>query len=79
VLVVDVPTERTVSGPGGEGVAEHRQPADGFSGGDFVLGAATGVADPQALADAPIVLYNGALATANTAKPARTAGITAGA
>jgi hypothetical protein len=41
--------------------------------------AATGVADPQALADAPIVLYNGALATANTAKPARTAGITAGA
>jgi AcrR family transcriptional regulator len=41
------------------------------------LAEATGVADPQALADALIVLYNGALATANTAKPARTAGITA--
>jgi AcrR family transcriptional regulator len=41
------------------------------------LAEATGVADPQALADALIVLYNGALATANTAKPARIAGITA--
>jgi AcrR family transcriptional regulator len=41
------------------------------------LAEATGVADPQALADALIVLYNGALATANTAEPARTAGITA--
>ena len=41
------------------------------------LAEATGVAAPQALADALIVLYNGALATANTAKPARTAGITA--
>jgi hypothetical protein len=41
------------------------------------LAAATGVADAEALADALIVLYNGALATANTAEPARTAGITA--
>jgi hypothetical protein len=43
----------------------------------FELAEATGVADPQALADALIVLYNGALATANTAEPARTTGITA--
>jgi AcrR family transcriptional regulator len=41
------------------------------------LAAATGVADSQALADALVVLYNGALATASTAEPARTAGITA--
>jgi AcrR family transcriptional regulator len=43
----------------------------------FELAAATGVADSQALADALLVLYNGALATANTAEPASTAGITA--
>ncbi len=41
------------------------------------LAAATGVADSQAPADALVVLYNGALATATTAEPARTAGITA--
>ena len=33
------------------------------------LAAATGVADSQALADALVVLYNGALATASTAEP----------
>jgi hypothetical protein len=41
------------------------------------LAAYTGVADPAALADALIVLYDGALATANTAAPARTAAMTA--
>jgi AcrR family transcriptional regulator len=41
------------------------------------LAADTGAADSEALADALIVLYNGALATANTAEPARTAGMTA--
>ena len=41
------------------------------------LAAATGVADSQALADALVVLYKGALATANTAQPARTVAITA--
>ncbi|HEX7427620.1 MAG TPA: hypothetical protein VF328_11865 [Mycobacterium sp.] len=39
------------------------------------LAADTGVADADALADALIVLYKPA--TANTAEPARTAGITA--
>lgn len=39
------------------------------------LAADTGVADPEALADALIVLYDGALATA--AAPARTAAMTA--
>jgi AcrR family transcriptional regulator len=41
------------------------------------LAADTGVGDSEALADALIVLYNGALATANTAEPARTAAMTA--
>ena len=41
------------------------------------LAAATRVADSQALADALVVLYNGALATAKTAEPARTVAITA--
>jgi AcrR family transcriptional regulator len=41
------------------------------------LAADTGVADSEALADGLIVLYNGALATANTAEPARTAAMTA--
>jgi AcrR family transcriptional regulator len=37
----------------------------------------TGVADSEALADALIVLYDGALATAGTAEPARNAAMTA--
>jgi AcrR family transcriptional regulator len=37
----------------------------------------TGAADSEALADALIVLYDGALATANTAEPARAAAMTA--
>ncbi len=37
----------------------------------------TGVADSEALAEALIVLYDGALATANTAEPARAAAMTA--
>ena len=37
------------------------------------LAADTGVTDSDALADALIVLYNGALTTANTAEPARSA------
>jgi AcrR family transcriptional regulator len=37
----------------------------------------TGAVDSEALADALIVLYDGALATANTAEPARAAAITA--
>jgi AcrR family transcriptional regulator len=41
------------------------------------LVADTGVADSEALADALIVLYNGALATARTAEPARGAATTA--
>jgi AcrR family transcriptional regulator len=41
------------------------------------LAADTGVADSEALADALIVLYNGALATATTAEPSRTAAMTA--
>jgi len=41
------------------------------------LAADTGVADCEALADALIVLYDGALATANTTEPARTAALTA--
>jgi AcrR family transcriptional regulator len=41
------------------------------------LAADTGVSDSQALADALIVLYDGALATAGTAEPARTAAMTA--
>ena len=41
------------------------------------LAAATGAADSQALADALVVLYNGALSTASTAEPARTAALTA--
>jgi AcrR family transcriptional regulator len=41
------------------------------------LAANTGVADFEALADALIVLYDGALATAGTAGPARTAALTA--
>jgi AcrR family transcriptional regulator len=41
------------------------------------LAADTGVADSEALADALILLYDGALATANTAKPARAAAMTA--
>jgi AcrR family transcriptional regulator len=41
------------------------------------LAADTGVSDSQALADALIVLYDGALATACTAEPARTAAMTA--
>ena len=41
------------------------------------LAADTGVADSEALAEALIVLYNGALATATTAGPSRTAAMTA--
>jgi AcrR family transcriptional regulator len=41
------------------------------------LAADTGVSDSEALADALIVLYDGALATAGTAEPARTAAMTA--
>jgi AcrR family transcriptional regulator len=41
------------------------------------LAADTGVADCEALAEALIVLYNGALATATTAGPSRTAAMTA--
>jgi AcrR family transcriptional regulator len=41
------------------------------------LAADTRVADSEALAGALIVLYNGALATANTAEPARGAALTA--
>ena len=41
------------------------------------LAADTGIPDPRALADALIVLYNGALATAATAGPPRTAAMTA--
>src|ERR1700687_1057318 len=41
------------------------------------LAADTGVAASGALADALIVLYDGALATANTGEPARTAAMTA--
>ena len=41
------------------------------------LAANTGVPDFEALADALIVLYDGALATAGTARPARTAALTA--
>jgi pyrimidine operon attenuation protein/uracil phosphoribosyltransferase len=41
------------------------------------LAADTGVTDSEALADALILLYDGALATANTAKPARAAAMTA--
>jgi AcrR family transcriptional regulator len=37
----------------------------------------TGAADSEALADALIVLYDGALATTNTAEPARAAAMTA--
>ena len=37
----------------------------------------TGAADPEALTDALIVLYDGALATTNTAEPARAAAMTA--
>jgi hypothetical protein len=37
----------------------------------------TGVPDSQALAEALIVLYNGALATANTGPPSRAAAMTA--
>jgi len=41
------------------------------------LAAETGVPDSQALAEALIVLYNGALATANTGPPSRAAAMTA--
>ena len=41
------------------------------------LASATEVADPDALADALIVLYDGALATAKLARTARPAAITA--
>ena len=41
------------------------------------LAADTGVPDSQALAEALIVLYNGALATANTGPPSRAAAMTA--
>ncbi|MCW2589610.1 MAG: transcriptional regulator [Mycobacterium sp.] len=41
------------------------------------LAADTKVPDPQALADALIVLYNGALASANTAAPSRAPAMTA--
>src|SRR5882672_332310 len=41
------------------------------------LAAATGVVDFEALADALVLLYDGALATASTAEPARTAAMTA--
>ena len=41
------------------------------------LAADTGVSDSEALADALIVLYDGALATAGTAEPARAAAMTA--
>jgi AcrR family transcriptional regulator len=41
------------------------------------LAADTGVSDSEALADALIVLYDGALATTGTAEPARTAAMTA--
>jgi AcrR family transcriptional regulator len=41
------------------------------------LAAATGIADSEALADALVLLYDGALATASTAEPARTAAMTA--
>ena len=41
------------------------------------LAADTGVSDSEALADALIVLYDGALATAGTAKSARTTAMTA--
>ena len=41
------------------------------------LAADTGVADSEALAEALIVLYNGALATSTTAGPSRTAAMTA--
>ena len=45
----------------------------------FFLELATdiGVADPEALAEALIVLYDGALATASTTEPARAAATTA--
>jgi AcrR family transcriptional regulator len=41
------------------------------------LAAETGVSDSEALAEALIVLYNGALATTGTDEPARTAAMTA--
>ena len=41
------------------------------------LAAETGVSDSEALADALIVLYDGALATTGTAEPARNAAMTA--
>jgi AcrR family transcriptional regulator len=41
------------------------------------LAKATGVVDFEALADALVLLYDGALATASTAEPARTAAMTA--
>ena len=41
------------------------------------LAADTGVSDSQALADALIVLYDGALASGGTAEPARAAAVTA--
>ena len=41
------------------------------------LAADTGVTDPAALADALILLYDGALATAEVASTARTAAMTA--
>jgi AcrR family transcriptional regulator len=41
------------------------------------LAAATGVADSAALADALVVLYDGALATATTTRPARNAAMAA--
>jgi AcrR family transcriptional regulator len=43
----------------------------------LLLAADTGVPDSQALAEALIVLYNGALATANTGPPSRAAAMTA--
>jgi hypothetical protein len=41
------------------------------------LAADTGVSDSDALAEALIVLYDGALATTSTAEPARNAAMTA--
>jgi hypothetical protein len=41
------------------------------------LAADTGMPDSQALAEALIVLFNGALATANTEPPSRAAAMTA--
>jgi AcrR family transcriptional regulator len=53
---------------------EHREWVGRFF---FELATETGATDSKALADALIVLYNGALTTAATAEPARAAAMTA--